>query len=286
MLTIVSLKSLENCAYEIALKILCAARTGDIVGRLWCLAFLMAAGFATSAGAQSYYMVDCSGTNPNDYTTIGSALAVAGPNSYVIVAGRCDENVSINNAWNLNLGAAYGQTATINGNVSVSASNSVFLYGLNVTNPSGDAFDISGSHNVTLWTCTANGNHGQGLSVAGLSDVTVEGPGSFDNNGGSGIGVDANSTVNVVTWGGPMDISGNHGPGVGANDGALFGYQRQPRSGGGRQRRCPVPGLRKYDHRKQYQCSGRGSAGRLWHPGSEQFHYSGCRLLWNHSDFW
>jgi hypothetical protein len=178
--------------------------------------------FITAAHAQSYFHVDCTGTNRADYSTIGAALAAAGPNSYVIVTGMCNENVSINNAWNLNVGAFYGSTATINGNVSVTASNSVFLYGLNVTNPSGDAFDIASSHNVTLWTCTGDANKGTGLSVKVLSDVTVEGPGSFDNNGGGGIGVDANSTVNVVTWGGPMDISRNHGPGVGANDGALF----------------------------------------------------------------
>jgi hypothetical protein len=174
----------------------------------------------TAAHAQSYFYVDCSGTNPGKYPSIGAALAAAVPNSYVIVTGTCNENVSISNAWNLNVGAAYGQTAAINGNVSVTASNSVFLYGLNVTNPAGDAFDIASSHNVMLWTCTGNGNKGMGLSVKVLSDVTLEGPGSFDNNGGSGIGVDANSTVNVV--GGPMDISRNHGPGVGANDGALF----------------------------------------------------------------
>jgi hypothetical protein len=60
------------------------------------------------------------------------------------------------------------------------------------------------------------------VSAASLSDVTVEGPGSFDNNGGSGVGVDSGSVLSVVTGGGPVDISGNHGPGVGVNDGSLF----------------------------------------------------------------
>jgi hypothetical protein len=186
------------------------------------LALFSLTALATAAHAQSYYFVDCSGTNPNDYSTIGAALAVAGPNSYVIVTGTCNENVAISNAWNLNLGAAYGQTAKITGNVSVTGSNSVFLYGLNVTNSSGDAFDITSSHNVTLWTCTASGNHGSGLTINHLSDVTVDGPGSFDDNGGGGFNASDNSFLNVLTWGGPVDISSNHGPGVSVGGGSEF----------------------------------------------------------------
>lgn len=176
----------------------------------------------TAAYAQSYYYVDCSGTNPNDFPTIGSALAVAGPNSYVIVTGTCNENVAINNAWNLNVGAAFGQTANITGGVTVTGSNSVFLYGLNVTNPSGDAFNVTSSHNVTLWTCTANGNQGGGLSLHSLSDVTVDGPGSFDNNVGGGFNLNDNSILAVLAFAGPVDISGNHGPGVGVGGGSEF----------------------------------------------------------------
>jgi hypothetical protein len=130
--------------------------------------------------------------------------------------------VNITRFSNLNLGAVYGSTATIHGNVSITASNSVFLYGLNVTNPAGDAFDINSSHNVTLWTCTANGNSGVGLSVGTLSDVVVQGPGSFDSNGAGGIGVSFHAILNVLAWGGPVDISGNHGAGVGVGDGGLF----------------------------------------------------------------
>lgn len=177
---------------------------------------------ATAAHAQSYYYVDCSGTNPADFSTISAALAVAGPNSYILVTGTCNENVSIANASNLSVGAFYGSTATIHGNVSITASNSVFLYGLNVTNPAGNGFDVASSHNVTLWTCTSNGNGQVGLSVVTFSDVTVQGPGSFDSNGGSGISVSFQSVVNLLTWGGPVDISGNHGAGVGLGDGAIF----------------------------------------------------------------
>jgi hypothetical protein len=61
----------------------------------------------------------------SDYSTIGAALAVAGPNSYVIITGTCNENVNITNASNLNVGAACGSTATINGNFSLTDSNTV-----------------------------------------------------------------------------------------------------------------------------------------------------------------
>jgi Right handed beta helix region len=223
MLTTGLVHSLQNCVRPAGKRIPGAARCRDIANHVGLLIVFMTFALAFTAHAQSYYFVDCSGANPNDYPTIGSALAVAGPGSYVIVTGTCNENVNISNAWNLNLGAAYGQTASVNGGVSVTGSNSVFLYGLKVTNPSGDGFYISSSHNVTLWTCTAKGNQGSGLTVHSLSDVTVDGPGSFDNNGGGGLSAVDNSNLTVVTWGGSVDISGNHGPGVGVGGGSQFG---------------------------------------------------------------
>jgi len=75
----------------------------------------------TAAHAQSYYYVDCSGTNPADFPTIGAALAVAGPNSYILITGTCNENVRITNASNLNVGAFYGSTAVIHGNAPIAA---------------------------------------------------------------------------------------------------------------------------------------------------------------------
>lgn len=188
----------------------------------WMLLFLMATGITASAQSVSYYVVDCSGANASDYPTIASALAVAGPNSYIILASPCTENVFITNASNLNLAAFYGQTVAITGNVSVAYSNNVFLYGLNVTNPSGDAFDISSSQGTALWTCTGNGSSGTGLSVFGISDVTVDGPSSFDNNGKYGMWAYGNSAITVQTWGGPVDISNNQGPGVELTIGGNF----------------------------------------------------------------
>ena len=197
-------------------------RTLSILRRRVLLLLAVALTVVTAAHSQSYYYVDCSGANHSDFSTIGAALAVAGSNSYILVTGTCNENVNITNFSNLNLGAVFGSTAAIHGNVSITASNSVFLYGLNVTNPAGDAFDITSSHNVTLWTCTANGNSGVGLSVGTLSDVVVQGPASFDANGAGGISVALHSVLNVLASDGPVDISGNHGAGVGVGDGALF----------------------------------------------------------------
>jgi hypothetical protein len=198
------------------------AHTLSLLCRRVLLLLAAALAVATGAHAQSYYYVDCSGANPADFPTISAALAVAGPNSYILVTGTCNENVSITNASNLSVGAFYGSTATIHGHVSITASNSVFLYGLNVTNPAGNGFDIASSHNVTLWTCIANGNAGVGLSANTMSDVAVQGPASFDSNGASGIDVAFHSVLNVLAWGGPVDISGNHGAGVGVGDGGLF----------------------------------------------------------------
>lgn len=215
--------SLESGDRQNTSRRLTPARTLSLFCRPRVLLLLATALIVTTAAhAQSYYYVDCSGTNPADFSTISAALAVAGPNSYVLVTGTCNENVSITNAWNLNVGAFYGSAATIHGNVSITASNSVFLYGLNVTNPSGDGFDIASSHDVTLWTCTANGDGGSGLSLNTFSDVVVLGPGSFDSNGASGINVEFHSVLNVQAYGGPVDISGNHGPGVVAGVGGLF----------------------------------------------------------------
>jgi len=156
-----------------------SAKTHRIGSRLWLFLVIAALCLTATAKAQQYYFVDCTGVNSWEYPSITSALGVAGPGSIILVTGPCNENVAINSALNLNIGAWYGQTASINGNVSIFGSSAVFLYGLNVTNPSGDGFDITSSHVVTLDTCTANTNLLFGLSAGGGSDVTIQGPSSF-----------------------------------------------------------------------------------------------------------
>jgi hypothetical protein len=201
------------------------ARNRRIGHRLWFLALIMIVCSTAAARGQQYFYVDCSGANPNDYPTISSALPFTGPGSIVLVTGTCTENVAINSAFNLNIGAWYGQTANIVGSVTVFGSDSVYLYGLNATNPAGNGFNINNSHAVTLDTCTGNGNQLYGLSASGGSDVTVQGPSAFDNNGSQGINLGSNAIFTINSWGGPTDISNNKGPGVWGTGGSVFWTQ-------------------------------------------------------------
>jgi len=61
----------------------------------WLPVMIVATCFSVAARGQQNYLVDCSGANPNDFPTISSALAVAGPGSIVLVTGTCTENVTI-----------------------------------------------------------------------------------------------------------------------------------------------------------------------------------------------
>jgi hypothetical protein len=191
----------------------------------WLVTLILFLGFAEVAQGQQYYYVDCSGANASDFHTINSALAsVTGPGAYVLVMGTCTETVNISNAQNLNLGAWYGQTANLVGSINVDSSESVFLYGLNVTNPTGNGFNFTSSRGVTLESCTSNQNQSLGLTAESLSEVTIVGPTSFDNNGTGGMQLDNNSIVNINDWqGGSTDISDNQGPGVWLSSGSLFG---------------------------------------------------------------
>jgi hypothetical protein len=168
--------------------------------------------FPNAARAQ-FFFVDCS--NPLAlYPTINSALPFAGPGSFIAVNGTCNENVFINGAVNLDLGAFFGQTATLNGNLSINNSQNVFVFGLNVTNPFGDGIDVNSSRSVVLDACTSNGNAGNGMSAGQSSDVAVTATGSFSNNGNYGILVGSNSFVNIVSFAGTTEISKNQAAGV------------------------------------------------------------------------
>jgi hypothetical protein len=125
--------------------------------------------------------------------------------------------VSLNGQTGLNLGAYYGLTATLNGTISISNSQNVLLYGLNVTNPGGDGISVFNSRSIALDVCASNGNAGIGVNVGGMSDVTVGASGAFDNNVSGGIRIGDNSLVRVIAWAGPVDISNNGGPGVWAS---------------------------------------------------------------------
>jgi hypothetical protein len=189
----------------------------------WLVTLILFLGFTAAAHGQQYYDVDCSGANPNDYPTISSALAsVTGPGAYILIMGTCTENVTVNNAFNLSIGAWYGQTVNLTGSITVNASEGVMLYGLNVTNPSGNGFTINSSRAVILESCSSNSNQLVGLSAQALSEVSVVGPSSFDHNGTGGIYIDSGAILEINDWQGPTDISNNQGPGVWLSSGSLF----------------------------------------------------------------
>jgi hypothetical protein len=178
--------------------------------------FVLAALFVFPIAAHAQFLlVDCSGVNPNAFPTINSALPfVAGPGAFIAVTGTCNENVNLNGSINFTLAAPFGQTANINGNLSINNSQNVFLGGLNVTNPFGDGIDVSNSRSIVLDDCSSNGNAGTGLNAQQSSDVAIIATGSFSNNGANGMFIVSNSFVNVVSFAGTTDISNNRTAGM------------------------------------------------------------------------
>ena len=168
--------------------------------------------------------VDCSGANLYAYPSINAALPSAGPGAFILVTGTCNENIFLNGQNALNLGAYYGQSAQINGNVTINNSQNVYLYGLNVTNSIGDGIDVHSSRTVVLDTCSSVGNGGVGLVANGMSDVTIQAMGTFDYNVRGGISASESSQVLVVAWAGLVDISNNAGPGVWASQANFWTY--------------------------------------------------------------
>jgi hypothetical protein len=169
-----------------------------------------------------FLIVDCTGANPFAYTSINAALPNAGPGAFILVTGPCTENVSLNGQNALNLGAFFGQTATINGAISINGSQNVFLYGLNVTNTAGDGISVFDSRNISLNVCSSNGNADVGLRVGGMSDVTIGASGAFDHNAFGGISINDISLVKLLAFAGSVDISNNSGPGVWESGSSLF----------------------------------------------------------------
>ena len=163
--------------------------------------------FPRAAQAQ-FLTLDCSGTNPFAYPTINSALPSAGPGAFIAVTGTCNENVTLYDINNLRLGAFFGQTANLIGQLTILNSHLVYVYGLNVTNPFGEGVYVQTS-NVIFDTFSSSGNAGNGMQVTQSSDVTINALGTFNNNAGYGIVSDANSFVYIVSWAGTTDISNN-----------------------------------------------------------------------------
>lgn len=198
----------------------CSHRRG---AHWWLMTLILCLACTTTAHGQQYLNVDCSGADPNAYPTITSALAnVTGPGFYILIAGTCTENIVVNNAFNISIGAYYGSTANIVGDVTVNESDGVFLYGLTVTGSTANGFTFNSSRSVELVGCSANSNELAGLNAGTLSDVTVVGPATFDNNGTGGIVLGDNTSFHINDWQGTTDISNNQGPGVWLTTGSLF----------------------------------------------------------------
>lgn len=164
--------------------------------------------------AQFFLNVDCTGANPSAYPSINAALANVPPGGFIFVTGPCTENVSLAGQNGLNLGAYFGQTATLNGSLTISYSQNLFLYGLNVTNSTGDGIYVNSSRGISLNACSSNGNAGVGLRVGGMSEVEIGASGAFSHNAGGGMNISNNSFVGMVPYAGSVDISNNTGPGI------------------------------------------------------------------------
>lgn len=163
------------------------------------------------AALHAQLFVDCSGTNSNEFSSISAALQQAPTvGATILVTGICNETVNVYGMVGLNLGAPYGQTATVRGALTISNSQNVFLYGLHVTNSPIDGITVNDSTAILLEACTASGNTLNGLRAQNMSDVDIIGVGgAFNSNGSSGIWANVSSLVWFNNWAGPVDVSDN-----------------------------------------------------------------------------
>ena len=105
-------------------------RKNLVRGMKWMLALAMVMVFPAASRAQ---VVDCTGADPNAFSSINAAVATAGPRSAIMVTGPCTEDIRLEGKTDLFIGAWYGQRVTLNGNISVSDSHGVYFYGLNIS---------------------------------------------------------------------------------------------------------------------------------------------------------
>jgi hypothetical protein len=180
-----------------------------------------------STHAQAQYVVDCTGNTPGAYTTINSVLPLLSDGSVVRITGPCSEKVTIGNLSNLWIGAPWGQTAVLNGNLTINGVRNLFLHGLNVTNANanianGDGIDINNSSNVEVDDCTSSNNSNVGLKIGG-SLVSIQDTGAFDNNGNDGITASGSTDLSFSGYAGIIDVSNNLGDGIRLEDGFMEG---------------------------------------------------------------
>lgn len=165
-----------------------------------------------------WFNVDCSGTNPDPsvFPSINSVVPFLTDRSAIHLAPgtTCNESVGFYNLSYIWLSTDYGSTANLNGTLTIGDSDWVWLGGVNVHSPAGNGISVDNTRDVHLENCSSSGNTGNGLSIDDASSVIVQGFGTFDSNGGDGISIGENSTLSLMAWGGPIDISSNIGRGI------------------------------------------------------------------------
>jgi Right handed beta helix region len=187
-------------------------------------AFVLTIGLlCSSAHAIAQYnqtlYVDCSLTtspNPQTYTSINAAvLALTDRTAISVASGTvCNESVYLSDFTDVSIYSSMG--FILNGNLTIQNSRSVYINGVNVTNPNGDGIDVNYSNAVTIEDSSSSNNSGAGLNIS-ASSVTVIHVDSFDYNLGGGVIAGTNSTVNFSGWwpsGGHFELIGNSGAGL------------------------------------------------------------------------
>ena len=173
--------------------------------------------------ATAQFVVDCSGQTPGAYTSISAVVPLLTNGSTVLVTGPCSENVALNGLSDLWIGAPWGQSAALQGNLTMNGISNLFLYGLNVSNPNGDGIVIGDSSNIQLDSISSSNNSGVGLSLHDAASVSVQNTGVFNNNGGYGFSVTTNSLLDLQGFGGSISISNNTGDGIYAERSVING---------------------------------------------------------------
>jgi len=162
----------------------------------------------------SQVLVDCTGADVTAYPSINAALtANTGPVT-MLVTGPCSEYLWIQGRTGITIGAAWGQTVTITGQIVILESQSIYLYGLKVTNPWGSGFDIESSHGIVMDSCTSSNNYDVGMYVGNHANVIIQGTSAFNSNASGGLDIGGNSYVAAYLYDATLDISNNSGPGI------------------------------------------------------------------------
>ena len=204
------------------------------LGALVCL-FLLAGPAQGSAQqfTQSFY-VDCSNPSaqPPQFSSISAAVGAAtdGTSIYVPPGMTCAENVTIGYLKNIAIATDWMATFNLIGKLTIQSSHTVEIQGMVVSNPINDAMYppgvgivVNSSTDVTLAFVQSVNNIAGGLAIS-TSDVTINGAGTFSNNGATGINAGSNSTLYFNAWGGNVDISNNTGIGLNADRSVVGGY--------------------------------------------------------------